>query len=64
MNVKLQKEFGKLEPLIEHKILEFLGDPDEGLKLRKDFLNGLDRRLKNKSKGVSQKSILKKYGIV
>ena len=64
MNVKLQKDFIKLEPLIEQKILEFLGDPDENLKLRKSFLTKLKKRLSDKSKVISQVDILKRYGIV
>lgn len=64
MNVKLQKDFRELEPLIELKILEFLGDPDESLSFRKSFLTKLKKRLKSQSKTISQADILKKYDVV
>lgn len=35
-----------LEQLIEHKLLEILGDPDSGLQLNKEFKIKLEQRLK------------------
>jgi len=35
-----------LENLIEHKLLEILGDPDSGLEIRKEFKKKLLQRLK------------------
>lgn len=54
----------ELENLIEQKILEFLGDPDSGLELKKTFLAKLKRNIAKKNrKFVSHAEVLKKYGI-
>ena len=39
-----------LEQLIEHKLLEILGDPDSGLQLQKEFKRKLEQRLKKHPK--------------
>lgn len=51
-----------LEHLIEQKMLEFLGDPDSGLEMRKEFKMELNRRLKNPGPGISQHEVGKKFG--
>lgn len=51
-----------LEHLIEQKVMEFLGDPDSGLELRKEFKAELSRRLKNPGLRVSQHEVVKKFG--
>jgi len=53
------KELGNL---VEQKILEFFGDPDFGLELKKPFITELQRRLKKKQKFLPLSSVIKKYG--
>lgn len=50
-----------LEHLIEHKFLEILGDPDSGLRLRKEFKTKLEQRFKKSSKRISHEEVLKKF---
>lgn len=53
----------KLENLIEQKILEFFGDPDIGLELKKSFLAKLRKSARQKSRLlISHADVLKKYG--
>lgn len=54
------KELGNL---VEQKILEFFGDPDFGLELKKPFISELKKRLKKKQKLFSHSAVLKKYGL-
>lgn len=49
-----------LEQLIEHKLLEILGDPDSGLQLKKEFKRKLEQRLKKPSKRISHEEVLKR----
>ena len=51
-----------LEHLIEQKVMEFLGDPDSGLDLRKEFKEELDRRLKIPGLRVSRQEVEKRFG--
>lgn len=51
-----------LEYLIEQKVLEILGDPDSGLELKDEFKEELRERLKNPSKRVSHREVIKKFG--
>ncbi|OGG48278.1 hypothetical protein A2761_03040 [Candidatus Kaiserbacteria bacterium RIFCSPHIGHO2_01_FULL_51_33] len=53
----------KLEHLIEQKILEFFGDPDAGLELKKSFATELRKRLKKKQKLTPLSEIVRKYGL-
>ncbi len=50
-----------LEQLIEHKLLEILGDPDVGLQLKKGFKRKLEQRLKKASKRISHAEVLKRF---
>ncbi len=50
-----------LEQLIEHKLLEILGDPDVGLQLKKGFRRKLEQRLKKASKRISHAEVLKRF---
>lgn len=52
-----------LEFLIEQKIIELYGDPDEGLTLRKDFLTRIQKSMQKKQKYISHEEVLKKYGV-
>lgn len=60
MTAKQQKV---LENLVEQKILEFFGDPDSGLSVKKAFLAMLNKRAKKTQKLVPNAAVLKKYGI-
>lgn len=51
----------ELEQLIEHKLLEILGDPDSGLQLKKEFKRKLEQRLKKSSKRISHEEVLKRF---
>lgn len=48
---------------VEQKMLEFLGDPDAGLELKKSFITELKKRMKEKRKTVPLSVVLKKYGL-
>lgn len=48
---------------VEQKILEFLGDPDEGLELKKSFVLKLRKSMRKKQKLTSHSEVLKKYGL-
>ncbi len=50
-----------LEQLIEHKMLEILGDPDSGLALKEEFKTKLRQRLKKTSKRISHREVLKRF---
>ena len=52
----------KLENLVEQKILEFFGDPDSGLELKKNFLANLRKSMRKSQKLTSHADVLKKYG--
>ena len=53
----------KLGNLVEQKILEFFGDPDSGLRLRKTFLDKLRKNMQKNQKLVLHEDVLKKYGL-
>lgn len=53
----------RLGALVEQKILEFLGDPDSGLELKKEFLTSLRKRMGKNQKLTSHVAVLKKYGV-
>ena len=56
----------ELDDLIERKLLEMLGDPDSGLKLRPEFKKKIEQkieqRMKKPSKRVSQREVMKRFG--
>ncbi|MDO8561930.1 MAG: hypothetical protein Q7S05_03830 [bacterium] len=53
----------KLGNLVEQKILEFFGDPDAGLELKKPFAATLRKRLNKKQKLTPLSDVAKRYGI-
>ena len=53
----------KLGHLVEQKILEFFGDPDAGLELKKGFLVNLRKNMRKNQKLTSHADVLKKYGL-
>ena len=52
-----------LEHVIEQKIIELYGDPDEGLGLKDGFVKELRRRMAKKQRTVPLSQVLKKYGL-
>jgi hypothetical protein len=50
-----------IEQIVEHKLLEILGDPDSGLHLKKEFKAKLEQRLKKPSKRIPHKEVLKRF---
>jgi len=57
------KERKDLELLIEHKIEEYLGDPDVGRQLRPEFVAELKKRMKRKQKLTPMSAVAKRYGL-
>ena len=53
----------KLENLIERKILEFFGDPDSGLELKKSFALKLRKRMREKQKLTPLSVVAKRHGL-
>ena len=53
----------ELEQLIERKVLEVLGDPDSGLKLRPSFRKKLEQRLKKNSPRTPHHEVRKRFKI-
>jgi len=51
-----------LEHLIEQKMLEFFGDPDSGLILRTEFMEELQRRLKNQRHTITHQEVVNRFG--
>ena len=51
-----------LEYLIEQKMLEFFGDPDSGLILRTEFMEELQRRLKNQRQTITHQKVADRFG--
>ncbi len=60
MSTKEKKQLGHL---IEQKILEFFGDPDSGLALKKNFRANLQKRARETQKLTAHSTVLKKYGV-
>lgn len=57
---QLNKQIGAI---VEQKILEFLGDPDSGLELKKSFLLKLRKSMRENKKFTSHAEVLKRYGL-
>ncbi len=51
----------EIELLVEQKVLELLGDPDNGLQLKEDFKKKISKRLKKLSDTVPHSEVMKKY---
>ena len=62
---QLNKQIGEIvEQKVEQTLLEFFGDPDEGLELRKSFVTELKKRMKEKNRKLTPHSeVLKMYGL-
>ena len=59
-NAQRNKQIGDI---VEQKLLEFFGDPDEGLELKKSFVTELKKRMKTRGKTVPLSAVMKKYGV-
>lgn len=58
---QINKQIGDI---VEQKLLEFFGDPDEGLELKKSFISELKKDMARKNrKLISHADVLKKYGL-
>jgi hypothetical protein len=51
-----------LEQLIEHKVVEMLGDPDAGLRLKPEFRKKLESRLKQNGLRTCHQEVIKRFG--
>jgi hypothetical protein len=52
-----------VEDIIDRKLEEYFGDPDEGLELRPEFLKKLKASKKSKAKTISMEQVCKELGI-
>jgi len=50
-----------IEQIVEHKLLEIIGDPDSGLHLKKEFKTKLEQRLKKPSKRIPHEEVMKRF---
>ena len=57
------KDRQNIENIVEQKILEFFGDPDSGLELKKSFVTELRKRMKKKQKLTPLSAVVRKYGL-
>ena len=48
-----------VEEIVEHKLLELLGDPDFGLELRSEVKKRLEKSLRSEAKAISAKNVAK-----
>ena len=58
---QLNRQIGEV---VEQKLLEFFGDPDEGLEVKKSLIIRLRKQMKEKSRKLTSHSeVLKQYGL-
>lgn len=60
-----QELWEMLEAIVEQKILELLGDPDEGFELRKEIRARLERqreRVLRGDRGIAFEALLERFG--
>ncbi|MBF0473210.1 MAG: hypothetical protein HQK91_04175 [Nitrospirae bacterium] len=57
----MEMTLNEIEQLIEHKLIDFLGDPDSGLELREDFKEKLEKRLNNPTSSISHDEVIKLF---
>ena len=50
-----------IEQIVEHKLLEIIGNPDSGLHLKKEFKTKLEQRLKKPSKRIPHEEVMKRF---
>ena len=59
----LEKIRPMVEQIVERKLLELFGDPDEGLELNPSVKRRLKRALSVKEKGISAEKVSKELGL-
>lgn len=59
-DAQLSREIGEI---VEQKLLEFFGDPDAGLELKKSFVTELKKNMKANENTVPLSAVMKKYGV-
>lgn len=52
-----------VEDIIDRKLEEYFGDPDEGLELRPEFVKKLTASKTSKAKTISMEHVCKEFGI-
>jgi len=52
-----------VDELVEQKLYDLLGDPDEGLVLKSSVKKRLEKSLKTQSKGITAKKLAEKLGL-
>lgn len=63
MTVELRKIRPIVEEIVEEKLIEILGDPDEGLNLKPEIRRRLDNAIKYKTKGIPADKVAEKLGL-
>ena len=61
--ISLEKIRPIVEQIVERKLLELFGDPDEGLELKPSVRKRLKRTLSAKEKGISAEKVSKELGL-
>jgi len=52
-----------VEEIVEHKLLELLGDPDFGMELRPEVKKRLEKSYRNKAKTISAQKVAKELNL-
>ena len=52
-----------VDEMVEKKLIELLGDPDEGLVLKPEIRKRLDKAIKHRTKGVPADRVAEKLGL-
>ena len=61
--VAIEKIKPVVEEIVEHKLIELLGDPDLGLELKTNVKRRLIHSLKTKAKGISAEKVARQLGL-
>ena len=61
--VDIEKIKPVVEEIVEHKLIELLGDPDFGLELKTNVKRRLIYSLKAKAKGTPARKVAKQLGL-
>lgn len=52
-----------VEEIVEHKLLELLGDPDFGMELRPEVKKRLEKSYRSKAKTISAQKVAKELNL-
>lgn len=61
--VNIEKIKPLIEEVVERKLYEILGDPDEGLELRPEVQKRLRKSLRKTPKGIPAKKVAEELGL-